>query len=345
MRKIDYLLWGIVFILMIGCNSKVSEKSSQKEDNNQKNLDLTKTVNDSTSPSKNNQITEVLPNVDQRIIDLFEKAERLKIPQLYSFEDLINIDSINNRIPLSDETLILLNIDRIKKLEDDDYGEIIWNCFQIELSENFITLVYTIYDGAIGQNVLINYSYNFEFIDYEFITYEDYVEGYSSMKSLIKKGKIIKYLSNYEQPNDTLVFKIDTNGFIDGVSLKTNSTDAIGANNNEIVHESLKDFEALLNILETEKFKIRIDRLANGNYRYASWSIKQNMLEEPDLILTNGEYIREGTGGNHTYEFTNGVYTYCCSITPLRDSQVPPASLVVSKSNERILYQAAKIIK
>ena len=152
--------------------------------------------------------------------------------------------------------------------------------------------------GAIGQHVLINYTNDFKLIDFEFITYEDYIEGYSSIKSLIKKSEIIRCYSGYEQPNDTTILKIDENGFINIVEKELKPITASVEETNEVLHKSLKDFEVLTNIIETEKFKIRIDRLENGSYRYSSWSPNQKMSEKPDLILTKGECFREGTGGN-----------------------------------------------
>ncbi len=98
-------------------------------------------------------------------------------------------------------------------------------------------------------------------------------------------------------------------------------------------------------IMETNKFRVRIDELDNGNYRYASWSINSSMSEKPDLILKNGEYIREGTGGNNSYKFKNGIYTYQCSIIVLGSRDSPPARLIVYKNEQTIINQSAQIIK
>jgi hypothetical protein len=45
---------------------------------------------------------------------------------------------------------------------------------------------------------------------------------------------------------------------------------------------------ATIEILETEKFRIQIDIVNNGKYRYTSWSKGKKMTDKPDLIIDNG---------------------------------------------------------
>ena len=111
------------------------------------------------------------------------------------------------------------------------------------------------------------------------------------------------------------------------------------------MHMSLKHFENPVLILETKKFRVRIDELSNGVYRYASWPINLHMNEKPDLILENGKWIPDGNGGNHSYKFVNGNYTYECSINVLKEAEVPSAYLIVYKNNDEILRQSAQIMK
>jgi hypothetical protein len=110
------------------------------------------------------------------------------------------------------------------------------------------------------------------------------------------------------------------------------------------LHPSIAKFETPECILETSKFRIRIDDLGNGKYRYASWSIKQSMSEKPDLVITDGEWFQEGTGGNYRFEFKKGQYTYECYIAPLREKGTAPASLTVYQNKKIILSQDAKIV-
>ncbi len=206
----------MALIMFVGCNS-IDSKKGKPSNNNKKVSKLTQTINEGTILSNKDHIKELAPKTDKRILNLLKKAKILDVPLIFSFEKQFDISSIEKIIPLSDDVLDLLHIDRIKRFNEDNYSKIVWKCSQIELSERYRTLVFAIYDESIGQHVLINYTNNFELIDFEFITYEDYIEGYSSTKSLIKKGEIIRYYSGYEQPNDTTIFKINENGHINVV--------------------------------------------------------------------------------------------------------------------------------
>lgn len=97
-------------------------------------------------------------------------------------------------------------------------------------------------------------------------------------------------------------------------------------------------------ILETAKFKIRIDNLGNNNYRYVSWSIDKKMTEKPDLIIYRGELVVEGIGGNHQYEFIKDNYKYECAFIVLGEKNSPPAKLTIYQGKKVILSQNAKII-
>ena len=109
------------------------------------------------------------------------------------------------------------------------------------------------------------------------------------------------------------------------------------------ISERLKYFEEPILIIETKKFKIRIDKLNNGKYRYASWSIDSKMSKKPDLIIKDGNWIPEGSGGNHRYEFINGDYKYNCVINVLGTEYTPPAELIVFHNDKEILKESGQI--
>lgn len=110
------------------------------------------------------------------------------------------------------------------------------------------------------------------------------------------------------------------------------------------LHPSISKFKEPQYVLETSKFKIRIDELGNDNYRYASWSLKQSMSEKPDLVITNGKWFQDGTGGNEHFEFKKGNYIYECHIIVLGEKNSPPARLIITQSGKEILSQNAKIV-
>ena len=78
----------------------------------------------------------------------------------------------------------------------------------------------------------------------------------------------------------------------------------------ELLHTDLKDFKKPIHTIETDRFIVRVDLLENKKYRYASWSIDSDLSSIPDLVINNGEWTPDGSGGNHQFTFTNGGYSY-----------------------------------
>ena len=107
------------------------------------------------------------------------------------------------------------------------------------------------------------------------------------------------------------------------------------------IHQSLRVFDNPILIIETEKFRVRIDEMKNGKYRYASWGMKTKMSEKPDLVLNDGEFAAEGTGGALKYKFVNGNYRYVVSVGRILTPDSPPASLTVYKGEDEIVNQPA----
>ncbi|WP_316634800.1 hypothetical protein [uncultured Flavobacterium sp.] len=141
---------------------------------------------------------------------------------------------------------------------------------------------------------------------------------------------------------------IDTNGKVIAVNYQSKFENDL---KNKLVvaeksklHPSIAKFETPVCILETSKFRIRIDDLGNDNYRYASWSIKKPMSEEPDLVITNGKWVADGSGGNSHYDFKKEVYVYECYIIKMGEDGSPPAILTIYQGDKVILEQDAKIV-
>ncbi len=107
---------------------------------------------------------------------------------------------------------------------------------------------------------------------------------------------------------------------------------------------SIAFFQKPICVLETAKFRIRIDNLGNDNYRYVSWPIEKAMSEKPDLIIYRGNLVVEGSGGNHQYEFKKENYTYECAFIVAGEKNSPPAKLTIYQGGKVILSQNAKII-
>jgi len=78
------------------------------------------------------------------------------------------------------------------------------------------------------------------------------------------------------------------------------------------LHPSLRVFEELDAEFDTDRFHMRIDKLADGNYRYASWSKGKATTDTPNIVIANGRRTMWNTL-QRQYTFTNGVYSYICT--------------------------------
>ncbi|MBP7184214.1 MAG: hypothetical protein KBA06_01810 [Saprospiraceae bacterium] len=110
------------------------------------------------------------------------------------------------------------------------------------------------------------------------------------------------------------------------------------------LYEALRDYVKPVLLLETNKFRIRVDDMGNDKYRYASWKITSKMSTKPDLVIQNGEFMADGSGGNYRYVFTNNEYTYQCYVIETGEADSPPAYIAIYRGDKEILSQEAKII-
>ena len=106
------------------------------------------------------------------------------------------------------------------------------------------------------------------------------------------------------------------------------------------LHSSLRDFESPKYKVITEDYLIRIDKLTNGKYRYASWDINKKESLKPDLILENGEFEYQGSGGNHTITFLNKNYQYKIFMFQLRERDSNDILFEIEKDHKVILSQS-----
>ena len=69
------------------------------------------------------------------------------------------------------------------------------------------------------------------------------------------------------------------------------------------IWEGIKDFDIFLYLFENEEYRVWID-IKNGEFRSAWWGPSQLLIDEPQVFATNGIREFQGSGGNHTYTFT-----------------------------------------
>lgn len=112
-----------------------------------------------------------------------------------------------------------------------------------------------------------------------------------------------------------------------------------------VLHTDLKNFSRPIHTIETDEYIVRIDILDNQHYRYASWRKESDITKKPDLIIYNGEWVPDGSGGNHHYIFTNGEYRYIIYVNVLGLNDIAPFYLEVIKKDKVILKQSAELKK
>ena len=100
-------------------------------------------------------------------------------------------------------------------------------------------------------------------------------------------------------------------------------------------------------IIITKKFKIRIDLQPNGKYLYQAWGANSKITSKPNMIISDGELIPDGSGGNYYYDFTNKGYHYQIWRNYLTDSATKaPYTLVVSDENgNTVVEQDGQVVK
>lgn len=94
------------------------------------------------------------------------------------------------------------------------------------------------------------------------------------------------------------------------------------------LHPSLHEYARPILDWETESHRIRIDSVAGGSYRYASWKLGAPRRSRPDLVLPDGRLFGHGGCGNHQYDFVIGEYLYQVMIHSCDGSATPGELLV-----------------
>jgi hypothetical protein len=142
------------------------------------------------------------------------------------------------------------------------------------------------------------------------------------------------------------VMWVDTDGKVIAVNTQNATEQAhaekLIAQNKQSLHSSIKTFQKPILDWKTSKYRVRVDDLGDGNFRYASWSIDKSPSDKPDIVLINGDITFEGSGGNHHYTFKNGRYSYVLQVTVIGCDTSPPGWLEVYK-DERLLLSDAVI--
>lgn len=80
----------------------------------------------------------------------------------------------------------------------------------------------------------------------------------------------------------------------------------VGTDGGFWLHPTIRSFENLEILFDTKDYRIRIDRMFDGSYRYTSWKHCKTMGDVPDAIIYDGVYDENKT----VYSFKSGNYEY-----------------------------------
>lgn len=116
------------------------------------------------------------------------------------------------------------------------------------------------------------------------------------------------------------------------------------AKDKQNLYASLKQFESPIYKIETSQHLIRIDKLPNSNYRYASWEKGEKETSKPNIILENGELTFQGSSANHIITFINGKYIYKIYRNIIGEKNSPEITLEIEKDGKIILTQTGRLI-
>ncbi len=109
--------------------------------------------------------------------------------------------------------------------------------------------------------------------------------------------------------------------------------DSVGNVGNRRLHQSLQQYYELCTYFVTKGFRVRIDRMADDSYRYASWPRSKETSVRPDLVIEGGRYDEQ----KDCYTFENKGYTYYVGSFMVNDEN--RRGLVVSKDGKVLLKQ------
>ncbi|WP_028835471.1 MULTISPECIES: hypothetical protein [unclassified Pseudoalteromonas] len=140
------------------------------------------------------------------------------------------------------------------------------------------------------------------------------------------------------------VMWVDTDGKVIAVNTQNTTEQAhaekLIAQDKQSLHSSIKTFQKPILDWKTANYRVRVDNLGGGNFRYASWSIDKSPSDKPDIVLFHGEIKFSGSGGNHHYTFKNGRYSYVLQVTVIGCGTSPPGWLEVYKDEKLLLSDA-----
>ncbi len=108
------------------------------------------------------------------------------------------------------------------------------------------------------------------------------------------------------------------------------------------LHKSLCDYNRLARFFRTKNYIIRVDKMANGDYRYASWKSSSTISDKPELIVMGGKYNEE----KDCYTFFNEGVEYIAGYSedkPLPEGGFEYHEFLLVKKGEKIIVKEERL--
>ena len=143
----------------------------------------------------------------------------------------------------------------------------------------------------------------------------------------------------FELHGDDLYVPVDVdNGLIDRYNLyrwNGQRFDSIGNVGNRRLHLSLRQYQNLCTYFVTKGFRVRIDRMSDNRYRYASWPRSKETSAKPDIVIYGGKHDEQ----KGCYVFENDGYIYKVGKSSRTSHNDNFWGLVVEKDGKVLLRQ------
>ena len=108
------------------------------------------------------------------------------------------------------------------------------------------------------------------------------------------------------------------------------------------LHKSLGDYNSLAKFFRTKNYIIRVDKMANGDYRYALWKSSSTITDKPKLIVMGGKYNEE----KDSYTFFNEGVEYIAGYSegkPLPEGGLEHHEFLMVRKNGNVLLKEERI--
>jgi hypothetical protein len=107
---------------------------------------------------------------------------------------------------------------------------------------------------------------------------------------------------------------------------------------------ALRNYKTIECRFATKTYLIQVNEMHDGTYQYIAW-LNNAPSGKPSVVINNGEYITEGSGGNYCLKFKNNGLEYTILVTMTGTELTPPYRLIISKNSKEKLNEKGNNIK